>query len=137
MCLMKRELLVTIRTVAEGGEENGFRFDYFETIRKILEQQTADYVDVEAARDEEEVKALCQKYSNTKTKVIGSYHDFSKTPSVDEIKERLCKAKRVWVLRRKVSLYAKDKRRCGYAVKCNRCHERGISGFSIDYDVDG
>ena len=91
--LNEKELLVTIRTVAEGGEENGFRFDYFETIRKILEQQTADYVDVEAARDEEEVKALCQKYSNTKTKVIGSYHDFSKTPSVDEIKERLCKAK--------------------------------------------
>ena len=85
--LNEKELLVTIRTVAEGGEENGFRFDYFETIRKILEQQTADYVDVEAARDEEEVKALCQKYSNTKTKVIGSYHDFSKTPSVDEIKE--------------------------------------------------
>ena len=91
--LNEKELLVTIRTVAEGGEENGSRFDYFETIRKILEQQTADYVDVEAARDEEEVKALCQKYSNTKTKVIGSYHDFSKTPSVDEIKERLCKAK--------------------------------------------
>mgnify|MGYP001699229754 CR=1 FL=1 len=91
--LNEKELLVTIRTVAEGGEENGSRFDYFETMRKILEQQTADYVDVEAARDEEEVKALCQKYSNTKTKVIGSYHDFSKTPSVDEIKERLCKAK--------------------------------------------
>ena len=65
--LNEKELLVTIRTVAEGGEENGFRFDYFETIRKILEQQTADYVDVEAARDEEKVKALCQKYSNSKT----------------------------------------------------------------------
>ncbi len=39
----------------------------------------------------EKVKALCQKYSNSKTKVIGSYHDFSKTPSADEIKERLCK----------------------------------------------
>ena len=49
--LNEKELLVTIRTVAEGGEENGSRFDYFETIRKILEQQTADYVDVEAARD--------------------------------------------------------------------------------------
>ena len=91
--LNEKELLVTIRTVAEGGEKNGSRFDYFETIRKILEQQTADYVDVEAARDEEKVKALCQKYSNSKTKVIGSYHDFSKTPSADEIKERLCKAK--------------------------------------------
>lgn len=74
----EKELLVTIRTVAEGGEKNGSRFDYFETIRKILEQQTADYVDVEAARDEEKVKALCQKYSNSKTKVIGSYHDFPK-----------------------------------------------------------
>ncbi len=91
--LNEKELLVTLRTVEEGGEENGSRFDYFETIRKILEQQTADYVDVEAARDEEKVKALCQKYSNSKTKVIGSYHDFSKTPSADEIKERLCKAK--------------------------------------------
>ena len=65
--LNEKELLVTIRTVAEGGEKNGSRFDYFETIRKILEQQTADYVDVEAARDEEKVKALCQKYSNSKT----------------------------------------------------------------------
>ena len=59
--LNEKELLVTIRTVAEGGEKNGSRFDYFETIRKILEQQTADYVDVEAARDEEKVKAVTEK----------------------------------------------------------------------------
>ncbi len=36
-------------------------FDYFETIRKILEQQTADYVDVEAARDEEKGKGTLSK----------------------------------------------------------------------------
>ena len=59
--LNEKELLVTIRTVAEGGEKNGSRFDYFETIRKILEQQTADYVDVEASRDERKGKGTLSK----------------------------------------------------------------------------
>ena len=49
--LNEKELLVTIRTVAEGGEENGSRFDYFETIRKILEQQTADYIEADIRRE--------------------------------------------------------------------------------------
>lgn len=91
--LFEKKLIVTIRTVEEGGEENGSRFDYFTLIQRILEQQTADYVDMEVARDEKLVKELCEKYSDGKTKVIGSYHDFSKTPSEEEIKERLCKAK--------------------------------------------
>ena len=39
-----KELIVTIRTESEGGEPNGSRFAYFETIEKLLQQGEADYV---------------------------------------------------------------------------------------------
>lgn len=93
--LAGKQLIVTIRTVNEGGEANGSRFDYFSFIEHVLQQGKADYVDVEVARDKEKIKELCDTYATSFTKVIGSYHDFDKTPSKEEIVERLSQAKKV------------------------------------------
>ena len=52
LILEEKQLIVTLRSSDEGGEENGDRFDYFSTIRTIIEQGTVDYVDVELEKDE-------------------------------------------------------------------------------------
>lgn len=53
----------------------------------------ADYVDMEVAHCEEQVRRLCQKYADGYTKIIGSYHDFVATPAKDDIIKRLQQAK--------------------------------------------
>ena len=91
--LKGKELIVTIRTEAEGGEANGSRFHYFTIIEELLKQGEADYIDVEVARDEKRVSRLCSNYKDSFTKIIGSYHDFYKTPPQDQIEDRLMRAK--------------------------------------------
>lgn len=91
--LREKELVVTLRTETEGGEPNGSRFDYFRFIEAVLQQGEADYVDIEVARDEETLQRLSSQYCSGDTKIIGSYHDFDKTPSKEQIVKRLQKAK--------------------------------------------
>lgn len=92
--LKEKELIVTLRTEYEGGEKNGSRFDYFQMIQKILEEGLADYVDVEIDRDAERLEQIREMYRHSKTKIIGSYHDFHRTPEKREIVEKLKKAEK-------------------------------------------
>ena len=91
--LGEKELIVTLRTEQEGGEANGSRFDYFALIEQVIAQNIADYVDVEIDREGAAVAERKARYPESRVKVIGSYHDFSATPSEDEIVEKLTKAK--------------------------------------------
>lgn len=88
-----KELVVTLRTVHEGGEDNGDRFDYFSLICSMLGLGVADYVDVEISRDAEKIKDIRKEYRNSPTKVIGSFHDFNSTPSEAAMTEKLETAK--------------------------------------------
>lgn len=88
-----KELIVTLRTESEGGEPNGSRFDYFGLLEDVLEQGRADYADAEICRDPERLAVLGQKYKDSKTRIIGSYHDFQQTPSKEFIVQTLEKAK--------------------------------------------
>lgn len=88
-----KELIITLRTEAEGGEANGSRFDYFNFIASVLEQGCADYVDAEINRDPKRLTELCQHYKGRFTKVIGSCHDFHHTPGKEFIVQTLGQAK--------------------------------------------
>lgn len=88
-----KELIVTLRTEVEGGESNGSRFDYFNLLSSVLEQGKADYVDAEISRDPKQLAAFCRRYEERFTKIIGSYHDFQKTPSKEFIVQTLEKAR--------------------------------------------
>jgi 3-dehydroquinate dehydratase type I len=90
--LGEKKLIVTLRSTDEGGEENGDRFDYFETIKTIIEQGMADYVDIELEKDEDKLREMIVLAQKSFTKVIGSYHDFEKMPDEDFIVEKLMKA---------------------------------------------
>lgn len=92
--LGEKELIVTLRTKYEGGEPNGSRFGYFELIEQVLVQGKADYVDAEIDRDPERIQALRQHYADSLVRIIGSYHDFEKTPSREEILQKLVKVQK-------------------------------------------
>ena len=85
-----KALLVTLRTVYEGGEENGSKYDYFGIVEKIIDQGKADFVDVEIERDPGFLRKLAAK--DRKVKIIGSYHDFEKMPEESFIEDKLKKA---------------------------------------------
>lgn len=91
--LAEKELIVTLRTEKEGGEANGSRFDYFSLLQRIRRQGMADYVDAEIMRDEDKLRQVLAETAGSKTKVIGSYHDFEKTENEEFIQNMLVKAK--------------------------------------------
>lgn len=91
--LREKELLVTLRTEAEGGEPNGSRFDYENLLCSLLDQDAADYIDVEIERMTDCIHRKLEQSAERHTKIIGSYHDFHSTPGKDEIIARLTRAK--------------------------------------------
>lgn len=93
--LAKKQLIITLRTEDEGGDPNGSRFDYRTCLLEIVKTGIPDYVDVEIRRDREMVQQIIEAAKKTPTKVIGSYHDFEKTPFHDEIIETLEEAMRL------------------------------------------
>lgn len=102
--LGKIVLLLTFRTKKEGGEKKITFEEYKKLLVAIAESGKADMIDVEAfggydiSREKrafcvddpenEAVRSLIQELSKNVC-VIGSYHDFAKTPSKEEIVQRL------------------------------------------------
>lgn len=80
-----KKLIVTLRTTFEGGEANGSRFDYEELLCDVAASGEADYVDVEIKRGASVMAAVIEAAKNSKTKVIGSFHNFTETPSEETI----------------------------------------------------
>lgn len=91
--LAGKELIATLRTTAEGGEENGSRFDYRSVLTGLAASGGADYVDVEVRRGQTVVSAVIAAAGKAGTKVIGSCHDFNRTPSEREIVAVLTEAR--------------------------------------------
>ncbi|MBO4396307.1 MAG: type I 3-dehydroquinate dehydratase [Eubacterium sp.] len=87
--LREKKLIATLRTTYEGGEDNGDRFDYFSVIRQLIEQDAADYVDIELERDPGQLKECVKLARDRDIKVIGSYHDFESMPSEEFIIDKL------------------------------------------------
>lgn len=91
-------LLFTFRTKNEGGEREITFDQYAELLKEVSRMQTIDLIDVETFIDKEEkVSNLVSDLQNRGVKVVGSNHDFAKTPCKEEIIRRLCYMQKIGV----------------------------------------
>ncbi len=82
-------LLATFRTRQEGGEKEISYEQYAKLLCAVADTKAADIIDVEA-RIDKEVTDLIEELKERGATVIGSKHDFDKTPSREEIVSELC-----------------------------------------------
>lgn len=82
-------LLFTFRTKNEGGEQEISLPKYMELLRGVAGISGVDMVDVEVFFDEK-IPSIVQELQQAGVKVVGSNHDFGKTPDKDELVKRLC-----------------------------------------------
>ena len=86
----KKPLLATFRTKNEGGNKEIEESAYKDMLIAISESGDIDMVDIEVYfMDEKNTKDIVKSLKKNVV-VVGSYHDFDKTPSYDEIIKRLC-----------------------------------------------
>lgn len=88
-------LLFTFRSQREGGNLAIEPDAYVTLNQKVIGTGLADLVDVEIFTGDAYASSIIQAAHRTDVKVIGSYHDFHKTPSKEEIVTRL---KKMWEL---------------------------------------
>lgn len=88
-------LLFTFRTVTEGGEKE-IGSDYYELLnRSIAESGYVDLIDVEAFGKEATAARIIAAAHGCGVKVVGSNHEFQRTPSKAEIVDRLCRIRQL------------------------------------------
>lgn len=86
-----KPMIATIRTHNEGGQLTITDADYAKTYQAYLKQPFMDMLDVEMFRDPQVVKNTVELAHAKKVLIVMSNHDFKKTPSEDEIIQRLLK----------------------------------------------
>ena len=102
-------LLFTFRTKKEGGEKE-IDEKYYRTLNQLVaESGLADLIDVEVFSGDEVVNDLVRTAHENEVKVIGSNHDFEKTPSKEEIIRRLQKMQELDVDLPKIAVMPKKK----------------------------
>lgn len=88
--LKEKPLLFTFRTKEEGGEREMGAKQYAELNAIVLKTGNIDLLDVEVFGQPDAMTMLLQVAHEQGVKIIGSNHDFEKTPSREEIARRLC-----------------------------------------------
>ena len=83
-------ILFTFRTKAEGGEKELGIKPYAMLNKMMIASGNIDLVDVEVFRAKDEVASIIETAHKHGVKVVGSNHDFAKTPDKDELVHRLC-----------------------------------------------
>ncbi|TJX15617.1 type I 3-dehydroquinate dehydratase [Tissierella creatinini] len=86
-----RPLIFTFRSKSEGGEKTISDKEYTALNKAAAESGYADIVDVEIFMNEDVAKENIKNIHKAGVLVIGSNHDFNKTPDKDEIVSRLRK----------------------------------------------
>lgn len=105
-----KPLLFTIRTSQEGGNIEINVSDYKEIILDVIKNTDVDIIDVEYMRGEDISRQLvCEAHSHNKY-IIGSYHDFDKTPGKEEIYDRLLAMKKLDMDVSKIALMPQNKK---------------------------
>lgn len=89
--LLEKPILFTFRTSKEGGEKS-IEDEYYAFLNKeVAKTGFADLIDIEVFKGDSIVKDIIEISHNFNTKIICSNHDFTKTPSKDDIVHRLRK----------------------------------------------
>lgn len=89
--LLNTPILFTFRTKNEGGEKE-IPTELYTTLNKaIAESGNVDLIDVEIFLGDDIVKENIENIHKAGIFVVGSNHDFFKTPEKDDIVSRLCK----------------------------------------------
>lgn len=104
-----RPVLFTFRTAAEGGNRAISDEDYFRLNLAAARSRMVDIVDVEIYRDEEMTQVLVKALHKQGVYVLGSNHDFNKTPGKEEIVRRLCRMQELDVDITKIALMPEKK----------------------------
>lgn len=107
--LGKLPLLFTFRTKKEGGEKEIDEKNYRTLNQLVVESGLADLIDVEVFSGDEVVNDLVRMAHENEVKVIGSNHDFEKTPSKEEIIRCLQKMQELDVDLPKIAVMPKKK----------------------------
>lgn len=90
-------LLFTFRTAKEGGEREISMESYQKLLLAVSRSGLVDAVDVEIFSFGESMEALVKQLQQEGMKVIGSNHDFKKTPQEEELTRRLYAMKDIGV----------------------------------------
>ncbi|MDO5345049.1 MAG: type I 3-dehydroquinate dehydratase [Lachnospiraceae bacterium] len=83
--LQDKPLLFTFRTQEEGGAQSIEPAAYFVLNERAAKSGMVDIVDVELNRGEELAERLVQAIHRENCCVLGSFHDFSQTPSAERM----------------------------------------------------
>ena len=82
-------LIFTFRSKSEGGKQEISYKSYRELLRQVGRTGIPELIDVEVFFSQLENKTLIRELQEKNCKVIGSCHDFEKTPSEKEMEEIL------------------------------------------------
>lgn len=102
-------ILFTFRTSKEGGEKAITEEQYEALNGEIARSGYVDLIDVEAFTGDEVVSRIISAAHECGVKVVGSNHDFHKTPDKDEIVRRLCKIQELGADIPKIALMPQSK----------------------------
>ena len=103
-------ILFTFRTSKEGGEKAIEADKYVELNINAAKTGLVDAVDVEAFTGDEYVKAVVEAAHANGVKVVGSNHDFDKTPEKYDIVGRLRKMQELGVDVPKIAVMPQNKK---------------------------
>lgn len=82
---LNKEIIYTYRSTREGGSGAKTTTEYEALLTAICQSMDIDYIDIELHAGEKIVKSVCQNAHDKNIKCLLSYHDFKKTPTLDEI----------------------------------------------------
>jgi len=103
-------LLFTFRTKAEGGELELGTKPYAMLNKLMIASGHIDLVDVEVFAAEKEVASIVETAHKYGVKVVGSNHDFAKTPDKEEIVRRLSYMQSIGVDIPKIAVMPQNRR---------------------------
>jgi 3-dehydroquinate dehydratase type I len=103
---VSKPIIITCMPASEGGKFLGEEEDRIEILFEAVKY--ADYVSLELSAKKEFRDRILYEAHSRDARVISTYHDYKKTPSVKEIKEILKKQKKTGADIAKVAFQAND-----------------------------